>query len=75
LVIEPRDQKELEDTELYSEVINQLLIGFLSNYGKWKKSQLAYHPTARIIKIKHLSEWTVGDWAMVIYERLNINLE
>ncbi|TGE32992.1 Tn7-like element transposition protein TnsE [Desulfosporosinus sp. Sb-LF] len=70
LIIELRDKRKLSEVELFSEV-QGLLHGLINNYGSWRKSQILNHPVLRIVKVKHLSKWSIIDWAAVIWENLN----
>ena len=70
LIIESREKRKLSEVELFSEV-KGLLYGLINNYGSWRKSQILNHPVLRIVKVKHLSEWRIVDWATVIWENLN----
>lgn len=70
LIIEPREKTKLSEIELFNEV-EGLLYGLINNYGSWRKSQILNHPVLRIVKVKHLSEWRIIDWAAVIWENLN----
>lgn len=74
LIIEFREKRKLSEVELFSEV-KGLLKGLINNQGSWRKSQILNHPVLRIVKVKHLSEWRIIDWARVIWENLNLMVE
>lgn len=70
LIIESREKRKLTEFELINEV-KGLLYGLINNYGSWRKIQILNHTVLRIVKVKHLSEWRIIDWANVIWENLN----
>lgn len=71
LIIEPLKKPKFDDKEIY-ELLGELLNGLVLNYGKWNKRQIENHPMARIRKVKHLDIWSHYDWAIALYNRLQI---
>ena len=74
LIIEPRDKAKFEESDLY-EIMGEILVGLVKNYGNWDKNQLQNQSKANIHQVKHLDQWAAFDWAIALYNRLSVPSE